>query len=461
MVSLTKKQQYALDKMREGKNVFLTGKAGTGKSFVVNIFREEKSKMLVCAPTGIAALNVDGATLHRAFKLPVDYVEKSYHIYDNNDVAQVVNKTDCLLIDEISMVRADILSHVEYRMRTMSEKSGSAFGGKQIIAVGDFMQLPPVVMDEEKDRIRKDYGGSYAFEAKAWKEAGFELIELDEVVRQADLMFVDALNSVREKNMNASKAVSWINSNATIGKPVDDCVTLCYTNKAAASINEMELARIAYPPVTFQASVSGQIKKSDMPVDEVLTLKIGAKVMCCVNNDNYVNGTVGTVTDINSDFITIDDTIDVYKYKWEIKEPVVENGKLSHKVIGEFKQFPLRHAWAITTHKSQGQTIKGRVHMQMDSKFRPHGSTYVALSRCTDIANLSFERPLGDKDVFVDERVRTAMIAMSGGMTTIEVPSFSIELFQKMIDVMALNPTEQQLNMMMDRLNSWEVNLCR
>ncbi|AUR91792.1 P-loop containing nucleoside triphosphate hydrolase [Vibrio phage 1.164.O._10N.261.51.A7] len=469
MIDLKLKQQEALGLMKTGANVFLTGKAGTGKSFVTDLFtawaEEQDKNILICAPTGIAALNIGGATIHRTFKLPINYVSDSSHLYSSNEGRALIEAADIVLIDEVSMLRADTFSHVEYKMRE-SVLSGSAFGGKQIIVVGDFYQLPPVIKNEERADLKAHFGGHYAFECQAWKDAKFKMVELDEVVRQSDLEFVDALNSIREKNVHSNKSLGYVNHNANGDLMENDVVTLCFTNKVAEQINKKELAKIETLPVEFIASVSGTVKESEKPVPEHLELKVGAKVIFCVNDQDgrFVNGTTGYVTGFDGDFIVIDDCINLDKNTWEITEPKLNEltGKIEHDVIGTYQQYPIKLAWAITIHKSQGQTIKGRVHMQMDGSFRPHGALYVALSRCTDINNLSLERELGAYDLVVDESVRTALLSMSLGMTTIEIPAYSIGLFEKLLDVIELNPSENQLNAMLKRLGDWEDKLsCR
>jgi ATP-dependent exoDNAse (exonuclease V) alpha subunit len=424
MTNLKQKQAEALELMKSGKNVFLTGKAGTGKSFVTELFtewaEENNKKILICAPTGIAALNIGGSTIHRAFGIPIDYVKSSAHLGTRKEIMEVLASADILLVDEVSMLRADVFSHVEYKLRDSVFDSNAPFADKQIIVVGDFYQLPPVVKQNEKSALTKDYGGTYAFETNAWKNARFKMVELDEVVRQNDVDFIDALNSIREKNVYSDKALGYINGNAT-ATDKDDIVTLCFTNKAADQINKSELEKIDELPMQFNASVSGNVKESDKPVPEFLELKIGAKIIFCINDQNgrFVNGTTGHVTGLTDEFVIIDGDIELDKHTWEVKEPTLNNetGKIEYGVIGTYKQYPIKLAWAITIHKSQGQTITGRVHLEMDGSFRPHGSLYVALSRCTDIANLSLDRPLGSYDLSVDESVRTALLSMSHGMT--------------------------------------------
>lgn len=465
MVNLKEKQSEALELLKSGENVFLTGKAGTGKSFVVDLFVEwaekNEKKILICAPTGIAALNIGGSTVHRVFKLPIDYVRSSSHLNTSQETLDLLSAADIVLIDEVSMLRADTFSHVEYKLRE-SKLSGSSFGGKQVICVGDFFQLSPVVKNNEVSDITRDYGGQYSFESHAWKEAQFKMIELDEVVRQDDADFVDALNSVREKNAYSASALGYLNSKAK--GECGDPVTLCFTNKSAEQVNTKRLNDLPGEKESYFAEVSGEVKSGDMSVPQLLDLKVGAKVIFCVNDQDgrFVNGTTGYVTDLDFDEITIDDDIIVERFKWEIKEPVPnkDTGKIEHNVIGTYKQFPLKLAWAITIHKSQGQTIRDRVHLKLDGQFRPHGSLYVALSRCTDINNLSLERELGTYDLQVDEKVRTALLSMSMGVTSLEIPSYSIELFNSLLDVINKNPSEKQLQGMLGALKRWNNKVC-
>lgn len=469
MTNLKSKQAEALELMKSGKNVFLTGKAGTGKSFVTDLFtewaEENGKKILICAPTGVAALNIGGSTIHRTFKLPIDYVKSSAHLGTDKETMEILASADIVLIDEVSMLRADVFSHVEYKLRDSVLESNAPFADKQIIAVGDFFQLPPVVKQNERSMLIKDYSGTYAFETKAWKAARFEMVELDEVVRQDDIDFVDALNSIREKNVYSDKALTFINSHAIadfgdITVSGDDVVTLCFTNKAAEQINQYELAKLTTELVSFHADINGKVGVGDQPVPSCLDLKVGAKIIFCINDSNgrFVNGTTGRITSLGDEEIIVDDYIRVKKNKWEIKQPQLnkDTGKIEHSVIGTFEQYPIKLAWAITIHKSQGQTITGRVHLEMDGSFRPHGSLYVALSRCTDINNLSLDRPLGSYDLTVDESVRTALLSMSQGMTTIEIPAYAMQFFSQMKAIIDLNPSEKQLTAMMNRMGEWE-----
>ena len=455
------KQLDALRIMMDGKSIFLTGKAGTGKSTVANAFIKRKledgKSIVAVAPTGIAALNVNGVTMHRAFGLPIDYLPKSTMLHTRTEIKEALAKADIIIVDEISMVRGDVFSHIEHVLRISSHQNGSIFGGKQVVLVGDLYQLPPVVIGHDENNLMRDYGGTFAFETKAWRLADFEIVELDEVVRQGDQQFVDWLNSIRESDANINQTIFDINELIADKPKPEDCTTICFTNRAASLINREKLGKIAGQPIVFSSVVDGIVNESDKPTDDELQIKLGANVMTIVNGEDYVNGTVGTVTAFSDDTITIDGTITVERYVWKIKglKLNAETKVLEDDIIGTFEQFPVKLAWAITAHKSQGQTLSGNVHLEMDGVNRSHGQFYVAISRCTDINNLTLGRPIYNSDIVVSDKVRSFMLMSVMGKVTMEVPKMLLPLFNNMLECAARNPSGEQIEKMIERTQTW------
>ena len=452
---LNNKQQQALDLMNNGSNVFLTGKAGTGKSFIVKKFMEEsKNKIMICAPTGIAALNVGGCTIHRAFRLPIDYAPRSDYLGTSEDTKNALKEIDTIIIDEISMVRADTFSHVEHKL---SNICGGYFGNKQIIVVGDFYQAAPVAKSDELENLNNDYGGLYCFDTKAWNNASFESIELDTVVRQASKDFANALNGIRDGS-DTNTGIDYLNYQAATNKQPEDFVTLCFTNKQAEKTNDYRLNKLNAPQQQYNALQVGEVKPSDKPVPDILLLKVGAKVMLCVNDkdDRYVNGTTGTITKLTQQMVEVDHSIQVERHEWEIKEPG-DNGVM--KIIGTYKQYPIKLGWAITIHKSQGQTITDNVVLAMDGVRRPHGLTYVALSRCSDINNLYFKQQLKASDIFIDQQVSSKLNAILSGFDTMKYSRVYADLFELLKKTCDKSPTIPQMEQMKARLNGWIANV--
>ena len=347
-------QLSTLRALVNGECVFLTGKAGTGKSTVANAYIkrviEENRSIVKVGPTGVSAINIHGITMHRAFGLPIEYLPESKMLHTSNEIREAIAACDVLLIDEISMVRSDNLSHVEHVMRSYSKINGSPWGGKQIIVVGDFYQLSPVCVGDDEKNVRRDYGGVFPFECKAWRQGGFKIFELDEVVRQGDPTFVNWLNSIRESDANINQTLQEINDLIADKPKPESCTTICFTNRVADNINKIELGKIPGKPIVFSSIVDGIVSDSDKSVLDELEIKVGAKIMTVVNEGEYVNGTVGTVTAFCSDTITMDGSIVIKRKKWEVKGLKLDKktGKASEGVIGTFTQFPVKLAWAIT-----------------------------------------------------------------------------------------------------------------
>lgn len=455
-MALSNGQQKAYELMMAGKNVFLTGEAGTGKSFVVKKFlKDVKKPTIVCAPTGVAALNVGGVTLHRAFRLPVNGLKPDTFI----KTTSAVSSARVVVIDEISMCRMDVFMAVASVLRNARKP-------KQVIVVGDFFQLAPVLSTKEKDFFLSTWGHvvsdgyspkslsePFAFLADTWEDFAFKPVCLTEPMRQKDdADFLDALNRIR---VGDSTALAWIMTHAA-GERNPDSIYLCGRNDKARSVNDDRLDRISSPPKVYEAVKSGIVNKSDMPVDETITLKVGCRIMTVVNdtvNGYYVNGSLGTVKELCPDGIIVDfqngrKNIKIVPYEWEIMDyqqttetihqyrtPVLDkdgnfvkdkNGKtktspwsditdadeipdepklpdgtdvyreITRKAYklspcGAFEQIPVKLAYAVTIHKSQGQTYDA---VTLDPKCFGSGQLYTALSRVRKVSDLYLESPI-------------------------------------------------------------------
>lgn len=398
-------QKTAFDLMRSGKNVFLSGEAGTGKSYVLRHFLDSvtKSKVIVCAPTGIAAINVDGATIHRTFKAPIGPV-----LSDPVSVPDVVLEADIVIIDEISMCRCDLFDYVAKTIIKAEEMSGRK---KQLIVVGDFYQLPPVITD--KDREMLEIAEGFAFQAKLWTHFNFEKVVLTEVVRQGeDVDFVTNLNGIRKGD---SSCLNWIGENAS--KKENKGIHLCSTNKTASDINSQAMRKLKGKTRKYESIEQGEVTENDRATSQELNLKLGTRVMMLVNDkeDKYQNGSLGTILELERDSITVEldngGTIVVERHKWEITKYEVttktnEKGKLIKKieqrVIGTFTQFPVKVAYAITIHKSQGQTYDS---VNLHPNCFAAGQLYVALSRVKSIKGLHLVSPLKDDYLITSQAV--------------------------------------------------------
>jgi hypothetical protein len=378
---LTAGQSEALEAMRSGKNVFLSGGAGAGKSFLIKkyikevVSRRGRKSVAICAPTGIAALHIEGVTLHSFFKLGIGIAEGTA---DTSNL----EKVSVLIIDEISMVRADIFTAVMKAVWMESKKHHI-----QVILCGDFAQLAPVVSRNEQAEFNRRFPGNpegLAFKTKAWETMGFEKHLLTEIVRQKNPEYAAALNDIR---FGGSDGVKYIQEHCA-KVPVADAVTLCGFKKTAAAINARELSKLSGQEKTFFANSDGIVKETDRVVPEELTLKVGARVilMTNINDAGLKNGQFGTVVGFSRDGVTVDfddaGRCGIGINEWEICG--YKNG--SRVTIGSYKQIPLALGYAITIHKSQGQTYKsGNIYAQ---NLWAAGQMYVALSRFETVENV-------------------------------------------------------------------------
>jgi len=396
------------------ENIFVTGRAGTGKSTLLNHLSWNTSKQVViCAPTGVAALNVGGQTIHSLFRLPIGVIA-DHEIEHTAEVRKLLNTIDTLVIDEVSMVNADLLDALDRSLRQARQRKREPFGGVQVILFGDPYQLAPVPGDaDERAYFADQYRSMWFFDAKVWDEADLKIYELTTIHRQHEGEFKYMLNAVRHGRVTAEIA-ERLNSTGARDAPTDGVITLTTTNAAVNRINATELARLPGKILTANAEVSGEFGGRAFPADEALQLKIGAQVMFLRNDadQRWVNGSVGLVTKIDQ-FVHVE--IDGEEH--QVQPAVWEKYKYSYSavtkalkkdIVAEFTQFPLRLAWAVTIHKSQGKTYDRAVVDLGQRSFAP-GQTYVALSRITALEGLYLSRALRPSDIIVDENVQRFM----------------------------------------------------
>lgn len=416
--TLSSDQQAALELLLAPKwetpVIMVSGAAGTGKSTLLNLFRELADSVAVVAPTGVAAMNVRGQTIHSHFGIP----PRLLRLENPDDIprvnpftprGKVLKATKILIIDEISMVRVDILDAIDYCLRR-SLDNDRPFAGKKVVLFGDLVQLDPVVSSPaEKEYIEDVWGGPFFFQAKIWERVAAQIIRLDTQHRQSqDASLAEALQSIRERNFTGLETLNQ--RVVSRGELVSGSVSLVPRRSEADRINAQHLMRIAGEPRTFEAAITGRFKDRDAPTDVHLQLKVGAQVMFVRNGDAYVNGTLGTVTEITPEtvWVRIDDAtnIPVPAAEWEQIEYRYNSSsrELNTEVIGTFRQVPLRPAWALTVHKAQGLTLD-HVHVDPGSGFFTHGQGYVAVSRCRTLQGLTLGRPLKPQDFHTDDRI--------------------------------------------------------
>lgn len=406
-------------------NIFLTGKAGTGKTtFLLHLQKNTAKRMIVTAPTGVAALNAGGVTLHSFFQLPLGPFVPGSESFESNKHRQfrfskekkrIINSLDLLVIDEISMVRADLLDAVDDTLRR-HRRNNQPFGGVQLLMIGDLHQLPPVAKHSEWHLLKNHYESVYFFSSRALDLKKLVTIELKHIYRQSDTRFIKLLNQVRDNRLDKPSIESLNQRFIQNFVPEEDqgYITLTTHNSSAESINQKRLQELSQKKQQFQADISGDFPDHIYPTQSALYLKKGAQVMFLRNDTSpdkrYYNGKIGKISRFSNNKIGVvcpgsTKEIQVEKELWEnVKYTLNEQtGAIEEEVIGKFTQYPLKLAWAITIHKSQGLTFDRAI---IDAKAAfAHGQVYVALSRCRTLEGLVLVSPLSSSGVGVDEPV--------------------------------------------------------
>lgn len=411
----------ALDLLENSSDsLFITGRAGTGKSTLLSYFKKNTRKnIVILAPTGVAAVNIGGATIHSFFKFKPDVtIEKARAIAGKMKKPELYKSLDAIVIDEISMVRADLLDCIDTFMRKVC-LSMRPFGGKRVIMFGDLYQLPPVVTRDDMSIFRSRYDSAFFFSADVMQQLPLTFIELDHIYRQSDSEFIEVLNAIRQ-NQATERHLALINTRVFeeySPPPEEYVIHLTGTNASAESYNTYQLNSLEGEVFTFDAKSTGSFDRRTEPAPRQLALKLGAQVMMTSNDreKRFINGTVGRVEDISymdgSPIVSVrlhnKKLVDVGPNSWEMfKFKYSEKSKkITSEVAGTYTQLPLMLAWGITIHKSQGKTFD-RLAIDLPQSFA-HGQTYVALSRATTLEGIILKHPLTTRHIIMDPIVTT------------------------------------------------------
>lgn len=410
------------------RSLFLTGKAGTGKStFMRHIAATIKKKHIILAPTGIAAINAGGSTLHSFFKLPFHPLLPNDKRYSNRNIrdtlkyngekTKLLREVELIIIDEISMVRADIIDFIDKVLRIYNRNMREPFGGKQLLLVGDIYQLEPVIKEEERQLLRPFYPSNFFFDAQVFREMQLIAVELKKVYRQRDAQFIALLDHIRTSHVSDSD-LRLLNAqvNAEIGTEAGRLsITLSGRRDTVDYINEKQLNTLPDQPTIFYGHIEGEFPESSLPTPMELEVKTGAQVLFIKNDKErrWVNGTLGTIIGFGDEedgiiYVRTEDgrDFDVQREIWSnVRYTFNEKEqKIEEEEIGSYQQFPLRLAWAITVHKSQGLTFNN-VKIDFTGGVFAGGQTYVALSRCTSLQGISLQEPIRRENIFVRTEV--------------------------------------------------------
>jgi hypothetical protein len=418
MNTLTPQMQLVIDYVETtNKIIFLTGKAGTGKTTLLQYIRQHtRKKMAVVAPTGVAAINAGGMTIHSFFQLPFGPLipggnsqpEKNY----SDEKVELLAGLELLIIDEISMVRPDVLDQIDLVLRNI-HGNNQPFGGVQLLLIGDLSQLSPIIREEEWLMLGRYYGNPYFFSSQVLQKTPFVRIELDHVFRQKEQAFVDILNEVRDQRLSPHN-LELLNERYRPGfipNAAEPYITLTTHNSFVQQLNAEFLVALPGTEQTFKATIRGEFPKDAFPTETDLKLKVGAQVMFVKNDSSaekrYYNGKIGTVTRLESDTVYVlcgqAEEIAVQALEWNNVKYALKDDKINETNAGSFAQIPLKLAWAITIHKSQGLSFD-RAIIDVSEAFA-HGQAYVALSRCRSLAGLVLRNPVSPENIISDRAV--------------------------------------------------------
>jgi ATP-dependent DNA helicase PIF1 len=406
------------------QTLFVTGKAGTGKSTLLEYFRQRtKKNVAVLAPTGVAALNVSGQTIHSFFLIPPNITpEKVLEHKLPKKRIKLVQALDMIIIDEASMLRADLLDCIDVALRHYRGEESLPFGGVQMVFIGDLYQLPPVVVGAyERELFRTHYESPYFFSAKCLEDTEMDFLELEKIYRQKDDGFISLLNKIRDNSVNVDD-LNVLNERHDPSFDDDSLedfiITLTTTNASADEKNAKELAKLHVEKESFFGEVDGDFKRRNLPTLLELELKVGAQVMLLSNDPmgRWVNGSIGKITRIEFDDVMGEDlliidlnggrSVEIKKHTWNIHKYFYNDkkGRIDTEVVGSFTQFPVRLAWAVTIHKSQGKTFENVV-IDIGRGTFAHGQIYVALSRCTSFEGIILKKRIEKRHIWMDQKV--------------------------------------------------------